>query len=294
MTAAITPQQIKTQKDSASKRLWQASLNLEFSFANRRSFLSGNTHLGPLRVQRPFFPEGEDLCHIYILHPPGGMVAGDNLSFQFQAKESAQALLTTPSAGKFYRTDKHLNPQIQCTSITVDKNASIEWFPQETIVFDGCKGVLNNEYHLNPSSRFFTWEITCFGRRFGNAPFNGGEFRQGLTFTLDGDPLLIENSQFHGGQPMMSRQWGLQNRTVWGSFYAYVVSRSQTQEIKEQWQYTSQDNHQLAITNVDSLFIARYLGDSAEEAKNIFTNLWQALRPMVLNRTAEAPRIWKT
>lgn len=294
MTAALSPKQIKAPKQPAYKRHWQASLNLEFSFANQRSVLSGNTHVGPLRVQRPFFPEGNDLCHIYILHPPGGMVAGDNLAFRFHAKENAQTLLTTPSAGKFYRTDEHQNLQVQHTSIKVDEHATLEWFPQETIAFNGCNGVLKNEYQLHESSRFFTWEITCFGRPFGNAPFNEGAFHQGLSFLLDNEPLLVENSQFRGGHPLMSSQWGLQNRTVWGSFYAYAVTPEQTQQLKEQWQDGSSNQFHLAFTNVDSLLIARYLGDSAEEAKNLFTKIWQQLRPMVLNRPAEIPRIWKT
>jgi hypothetical protein len=54
---------------------WRASLSLSYSQAGARTLLS-HQHSGPLRVQRPFFPEG-GVNHTYVLHPPGGMVGDD-------------------------------------------------------------------------------------------------------------------------------------------------------------------------------------------------------------------------
>ena len=45
----------------------------------------------------------------------------------------------------------------------------------------------------------------------------------------------------------------------------------------------------LAITRLPGLLIARYLGDSSEEALRAFTRLWKLLRP-----SAVEPRIWST
>ena len=35
-------------------------------------------HEGPFCIQRPFYP-GDGACHVYLLHPPGGLAAGDEL-----------------------------------------------------------------------------------------------------------------------------------------------------------------------------------------------------------------------
>jgi urease accessory protein len=57
---------------------WQASLNLSFANRFNKTLLVQRKHSGPLTVQRPFYPEG-DVCHVYLLHPPGGIVGGDEL-----------------------------------------------------------------------------------------------------------------------------------------------------------------------------------------------------------------------
>ena len=46
---------------------WQANMNIGLEKRGERTVLADLTHSGPLRVQRPFYPEG-DTCHIYLLH----------------------------------------------------------------------------------------------------------------------------------------------------------------------------------------------------------------------------------
>jgi urease accessory protein len=49
-----------------------------------------------------------------------------------------------------------------------------------------------------------------------------------------------------------------------------------------------------ATTVLPGLLVARYLGDSTEEAFDQFRSLWCLLRPAVLGREAVEPRIWST
>lgn len=98
-------------------------------------------HIGPLRVQRPFYPEGKTgCCHVYLLHPPGGLVSGDELRIEASVAEGGHALLTTPSAAKLYKADSHGVAWGQHTRLQVAKDAILEYLPQETIAFDGSRG----------------------------------------------------------------------------------------------------------------------------------------------------------
>jgi len=88
-------------KGSASG--WSARLDLGFERQAGRTILAAGRWQGPLCVQRPFYPEG-DVCHLYLLHPPSGVVGGDRLELDVHVREGAHVPLTTPEATKFYRS----------------------------------------------------------------------------------------------------------------------------------------------------------------------------------------------
>ena len=60
--------------DPSNAHGWEAKLELDFALRNNKTMLVQRRHYGPLTVQRPFYPEGT-VCHVYVLHPPGGIVA---------------------------------------------------------------------------------------------------------------------------------------------------------------------------------------------------------------------------
>jgi urease accessory protein len=83
---------------------WQAELDLSFERREGETVLRRNQHRGPLQVQKALYPEGRETCHIAILHPPGGVAAGDRLYIRASLNERSRALLTTPGATKWYRS----------------------------------------------------------------------------------------------------------------------------------------------------------------------------------------------
>ena len=87
---------MSTVYNNTSKLGWIAELNLNFSRSKEKTFLSKRNHIGPLTIQRPFYPEG-DICHVYLLHPPGGIVGGDSLTVNTNSEEFSKALITTVS-----------------------------------------------------------------------------------------------------------------------------------------------------------------------------------------------------
>ena len=49
-----------------------------------------------------------------------------------------------------------------------------------------------------------------------------------------------------------------------------------------------------AVTLLPEVLVARFLGASAEQAREYFSALWRILRPALLQRQGIEPRIWRT
>src|SRR4030088_889157 len=112
---------------------WKADLSLGFSCRNRKSVLTEKHSDGPLVVQKPLYPEGGAVCHAIVVHPPGGIAGGDELALSAAVGDGAAALRTTRGAAKGSRP---AGPRAR-QSVAFDVKGTLEWLPQETIVFDG-------------------------------------------------------------------------------------------------------------------------------------------------------------
>ena len=275
---------------------WQASIDLTFAKGVRGTRLIRSKHQGPLYTQKPFYPEGEALCHLYLLHPPGGIVSGDHLKIQLNLLAEAQALVTTPGASRIYRARHHLPVQRQTISARLSPGASIEWFPMETIVFDAACVELDTQIYLSADSHFTGWEITCFGLPASGHGFQQGSFKQRYAIYSDGVPVFIDQLTiddenritFLSGQASM-RDFTVSGFIVLGPFCDKTVP--QTDRLYAAVENLSCDGV-FGISLVGEFFIGRYLGHRADEARELFSAWWKELRPLLLNRPARPPRIW--
>ncbi|MCV6624850.1 MAG: urease accessory protein UreD, partial [Cellvibrionaceae bacterium] len=171
---------------------WAAQLELGLARRARGTRLVDNRHCGPLCVQRPFYPEGPELAHIYVLHPPGGMVSGDQLSINISVAADAAGLFTMPGAGRVYRARADRALQSQRVNLQVASGASLEWLPLESIVFNDAQARLETHLNLEPGARCIAWEVTSLGLPANGVRFSRGHFSQIFSGSVAGVPSLIE------------------------------------------------------------------------------------------------------
>jgi urease accessory protein len=270
------------------------TLKLQFESDNAATRLVRREHFGPLLVQKPLYPEGPGCCHAVIVHPPGGVVGGDELRIQVNASKNAQALLSTPGAAKWYRA----NGQVarQHIQIDVEAGAAVEWLPQETILFDQADVVLNNEINLHAEARFVGCEMLCFGRTASGERFNSGRVRQRYAVRVDGKLLWLEQGTLLGGSAAMSGALGLVGHTVCASLLCVGAppQRDLIDTVRAAIAPLAEPTAQFGATQMKSLLMVRYLGDRSEVARQVMMAAWKVLRPALLGRESNALRIWMT
>jgi len=114
-----------------------ASLRLNYSYHDGTTALR-HEHSGPLRVLKSLYPEGAAVCHNVMIHPPSGLVGGDELDVQIQLQEGAHALITTPGAARFFASK--LLTATQRTRAQLAPHSKLEWFPMESLAYNDCLG----------------------------------------------------------------------------------------------------------------------------------------------------------
>jgi len=273
---------------------WHASLRLGFVDDGGTTRLTERAHEGPLRVQKALYPEGPEVCHAIILHPPGGVAGGDQLRIDVRVHEDAAALLTTPGAGKWYKANGR--SAAQRVGIEAGKNAVVEWLPQETIVFDAADVQLNNAITLGSGARYLGSEILCFGRTASGESFATGRLAQRTEIRAEGKLIWFEQGRLAAGSSAMHGPLGLAGHTVCATFIAAgkAVPPAVVAALREAGASIKGDGAAFGVTQLKTVTVVRYLGDSSERAKHAMALAWRHLRPAITGRDAATPRIWNT
>jgi len=272
---------------------WHAQLRLDLELRAGATKLARSLHEGPLRVQRAFYPEGKDgPCHLYVLHPPGGVVSGDRLLVDVRLGAGCEALLTAPGATKLYRARAD-NDATLVQRFTVGEGARVEWLPPETIAYDGTSARVSTEIELAETGTYVGWEILCLGRPAAGERLTRGALRTTLALRRLGKLTYFERGQYRGGDALLTAPWGLSGHAVLATMI--VASPAAT----ESWVETLRERVQseaglFAVTLVSGVLIARFLGDSTREARQLFEQAYAVLRPLYAGRVADHPRIWST
>jgi urease accessory protein len=271
---------------------WHAHLSLGFERRAAATLLARREHVGPLCVQKPLYPEGESVCHAIVLHPPSGIVGGDELEIDVSVGQGAHALLTTPGAGKWYRSAGAWARQR--LGFSVDAGGVLEWLPQETIVFDAARAAMTSSIDLADEAHFIGMEVLCLGRRASGESFANGALHLDTRVRRMGRPIWLERGQLEGGGGLLKAAAGLAGFSVSGTLLA-VAPRIEPSLLAACRQIPAKEaGARHGLTALPDMLVARYLGHSSEAARHWFVDLWRVLRPALIGCEAQTPRIWNT
>ncbi len=266
---------------------WHAELELGYARFDDSTRPVQRRHKGPLRVQKHLYAEGPEVCQHIIVHPPGGIAGGDRLQIRASVERDAWAQLTSPGAAKWYRAT---GPAYQTLDLSVAAGATLEWLPQETIVFSAAQAELSTRIELQGDARLFYWDLVALGRPASDERFDLGHFQSHLDIRRDGQLLWHERQRIVGGDGLLDSPIGLDGQPVFATLLATGEIDSPLLERCRALPHAVRGD----LTQLPGLLVARCLASEALLARAWLIDLWRLLRPALLGREALPPRIWST
>ncbi|MDB5798805.1 MAG: ureD urease accessory family protein, partial [Paucimonas sp.] len=231
------------------------------------------------------------ICHAIVVHPPGGIVGGDQLAIQASVGADAGAFIASPGAAKWYRANGRSSRQQ--LRLQVGPRASLEWMPQETILYDAAEVELDCDIALDESATYIGCEILCFGRTASGESFDRGSITQRTQIRRAGRLLWFEQGRLAAGSAAMQSPLGLNASTVCATLIAAGggVPASVLQALRSE---LAPLQAQFGVTQMKHAVVARYLGHHSETARHAMLAAWRHLRPALIGRPGVTPRIWNT
>ena len=266
---------------------WHAELELGYARFGDSTRPVLRRHQGPLRVQKHLYAEGPQVCQHIIVHPPGGIAGGDRLDVSAHVGADAWAQITSPGAAKWYRA---AGPAYQQLVLKVAAGATLEWLPQETIIFSAAQAELTTNIELEGDARLFYWDVVALGRPASGERFDRGHFQAQLQIRRDGQLLWHERQRIVGADGLLDSPIGLDGQPV---FATLLVTGEVDAGLLEQCRSLTHDVRG-DLTQLPGLLVARCLASEALLARGWLIDVWRLLRPALLGREAVLPRIWST
>ena len=199
----------------------------------------------------------------------------------------AWAQITSPGAAKWYRAAA---PAYQKLDLKVAHGATLEWLPQETIIFSDARAELSTSIDLQGDARLFYWDVVALGRPASGERFDLGHFQAQLDIRRDGQLLWHERQRIVGNDGLLDSPIGLDGQPV---FATLLVTGEIDSQLLEKCRSLPNDVRG-DLTQLPGLLVARCLASEALLARGWLIELWRLLRPALLGREAVPPRIWST
>lgn len=274
---------------------WSGRLQLDYRFDQDRTLLHDRHH-GPLRVLKALHPEGPAVCHSVLVHPPGGIVGGDRLVVDASLGPQAHALITTPGATRFYRSQGAT--ALQTLTARVAHGARLEWLPLETIVHRSAIAENRMRFELAEGAQMIGWDVLALGLPARGEAFDHGRWLQQIELPgawlerarITGDDERLRMSPLGlAGHDVIATAWFAAGEPLPASLRGALLDAAR-QLVDDSPLAASAG----ATATHDRVVVLRALAHRVEPAMALLQAVRAAWRAAAWRLAPHPPRVWRT
>lgn len=287
----LNPAKAVTQLVRSLTPSWAARLSLNYQHSEFGTVLNRLVHEGPLRVQKSLYPEGHEVCHSIIIHPPAGIAGGDTLEVTVNLEANSHVVLSTPSATKWYKSLR--SPSNQSIHISLGNDSKLDWLPQENIFFNGAHSQLTMKLDLASTASAIGWDAYMFGRKASGEIWNSGQVQLINDIYRDGKRIWIERGQIDAGDPFSNSLPQLGGWPITGVLWALGPNCGIAQAglLSPLMPWTDQLRAGVSYLP-QGILLVRVVSHNIESTRNLLIDTWNVLRPLVHGIPAQNLRLW--
>lgn len=249
-------------------------------------------HAGRTRVARLYetgglrlrFPKAREICEGVAVNTAGGVVGGDLARLSFEAGEGAEVMLTTQSAEKIYRSDGAL-ARVE-TTLRLEEGASLDWLPQETILFDESQLARSLDVDLAADARLLVCESVVFGRLAMGESFASGAFRDRWRVRRAGRLIFAEDLRLEGAPARLLDRPAIGGGARAAAMLLHVAPDAESR-LEACRAALSKFDCEAGVSAFNGLLVARLVSPSPEILRAAIVALFSCL----LGRAP--PRVWQ-
>lgn len=239
-------------------RLQRASGESRVVFAQR----DGQTRLADLYQRDPcrvLFPDPEpgEPPQAVLVTTSGGVTGGDFLTTAVEVGPGGTAVAATQAAEKIYRA-AGADPCAMAIALTVGKGATLDWLPQETIVFQGARLKRRTVADVAAGGSLLACEMVVLGRAASGERFTSGLLLDSWSVRRDGKIAWTDALRVEGETPT-GAGFGAANAlaTIIGVWDEPQLRFEQARALLE-----SADPVRAGVTLVNGIMVVRLLGEA--------------------------------
>jgi urease accessory protein len=221
-----------------------------------------------------------------LLNTAGGLTGGDALSYEVEAGDRSHAIVTSQTAERAYRSSGGV---AKVTGrLGVGKDATLEWLPQETILFEASGLQRTISADLEANARLMMLETVVLGRTAMGEQVRSVLFKDSWRIRRDNKLIFADNIRL-AGDPLkiLKGTATAHGGHCFATFADFALDVEDRLDLARScFETLPEKTTHAAASAWNGLLVARFVSSDSRDLRNALMTFLTRYRSAVL------PRVW--